>query len=57
MSDLSEIVAWFQGEEFALEEAVSRFEKAEKLAEEIDGDLTKLKNDITVIKQRFDQAS
>jgi exonuclease VII small subunit len=54
MSDLSELVGWFQGEEFSLEQAVDKFKTAEALAEEIEADLTKLKNDIEVVKQRFD---
>jgi exodeoxyribonuclease VII small subunit len=52
---LNELVAWFQSEEFTLEAAVTKFETAEKLAEEIEQDLQKLKNDITVVKQRFDR--
>ena len=55
MTALNELVSWFQSEEFSLEAAVEKFETAEKLAEEIEGDLQKLKNDITVVKQRFDR--
>lgn len=54
MTELSELVAWFQGEEFQLEAAVDMFQKAEQLAEAIEQDLLALKNDITVVKQRFD---
>ncbi len=54
MAELQTLVNWFQGDDFTLEEAVSKFSDAEKLAETIEGDLTALKNDITVIKQRFD---
>lgn len=56
MSQLSELVAWFQSPAFTLEEAVSKFQEAEKLAEEIEKDLTKLKNDIKVVKKKFDEA-
>lgn len=55
LRELSELVAWFQSPAFSLEEAVGNFQQAEKLAEDIEKDLTKLKNDITVVKQRFDQ--
>lgn len=54
LTELSELVGWFQGSSFKLEEAVDKFQVAEKLAEEIEKDLTKLKNDITVVKKRFD---
>lgn len=55
LTELSGLVAWFQGSDFTLEEALATFKKAEKLADEIDTDLTKLKNDITVVQQRFDR--
>ena len=55
MTELNELVGWFQGEDFTLEAAVEKFQVAEKLAEEIEHDLQQLKNDITVVKQRFDR--
>lgn len=55
MNKLSEVVAWFQGPEFSLEKAVDHFKEAEALAEEIEKNLTKLKNDIKVVKQKFDK--
>lgn len=54
LSELADLVGWFQGSTFSLEEAVPKFQQAEKLAEEIETDLTQLKNDIQVVKQRFD---
>lgn len=54
LSELSELVAWFQSPAFTLEEAVTKFKQAEGLAEEIEKDLTKLKNDIKVVKKKFD---
>ena len=54
LSQLSELVSWFQSPSFTLEEAVEKYKQAEKLAEEIEVDLTKLKNDIQVIKKKFD---
>lgn len=57
LSELSELVAWFQGPNFSLEEAVEKFKQAEGLAEVIEGDLKKIKNDITVVKKRFDRDS
>ena len=54
LSELSELVAWFQSPAFKLEDAVTKFKQAEKLAEDIEKDLTKLKNDIKVVKKKFD---
>ena len=55
MAELEKIVAWFDGEEFTLEEAMENFKKAEKLAEEIRVELAEFKNEIIVLKQKFDQ--
>lgn len=57
LAELSELVNWFQSDAFTLETAVDKFQAAEKLAEEIEADLLKLKNDINVVKQRFDAAA
>lgn len=54
MTELSELVTWFQSAAFNLEEALERFKNAEGLAEEIEKDLTKLKNDIKIVKKKFD---
>ena len=54
LAELSNLVAWFQSPEFKLEDAFDKFKQAEALAEHIEKDLTKLKNDIKVVKKRFD---
>jgi len=54
MDELSALVAWFEGDEFELEQALETYGKAEKLAAEIEHDLTNLKNEITVLKEKFD---
>lgn len=48
---LSEMIAWFQSDEFSLEEAIEKYKEAEALAVSVEEDLTKLKNEITVIRQ------
>lgn len=53
---LDTLVAWFDSDEFSLEGAIAQFKKAESLAKEIEDDLSKLKNEIEVVKQKFDQA-
>ena len=54
LTDLSELVGWFQGSSFQLETALDQFKEAEALADQIEKDLTKLKNDITIVKKKFD---
>ena len=54
MDELSKLVAWFESEEFALEQAIDRYKQAETLADEIEKELSSLKNEITVLKNKFD---
>lgn len=52
--ELSELVAWFDSEEFTVEEALDKFKQAEALASEIEDDLNNLKNEVNIIKRKFD---
>lgn len=54
IAELDRLVAWFDSDDFVLEEAVGKFKQAELLAKEIEQDLSSLKNDIQVIKQSFE---
>jgi exodeoxyribonuclease VII small subunit len=54
-AELDSLVAWFNGDDFALEDALVKFKQAETLAAEIEQDLNSIKNDIEVVKQKFDQ--
>lgn len=54
LTELSELVVWFQSGAFSLEEALGKFKAAETLADSIEKDLTKLKNDIKVVQKQFD---
>lgn len=54
MTTLGELVAWFESDEFELELAITKYKEAEKLAGEIEHDLAELKNEITVLKQKFE---
>lgn len=54
LSQLTELVAWFQSAAFKLEDALDKYKQAEALAEEIEKDLTKIKNEIVVVKKKFD---
>ncbi len=53
-AELSTLVAWFDSNEFTLETALDKFKEAEALAESIEKDLKALKNDIQIVKQKFD---
>lgn len=52
--ELSKLVAWFDGEDFSVEEALDKFKQAEILATEIENDLNTLKNEVNIIKRKFD---
>lgn len=56
MTQLSELVAWFDSDEFELEQALDKFNEAEKLAVEIESDLSSLKNNIDIIKTKFTES-
>lgn len=56
IAELDTLVDWFNSEEFELEEAIDKFKEAEKLAGDIEHDLASLKNEITVLKRKFDEA-
>jgi exodeoxyribonuclease VII small subunit len=56
-TELTELVAWFDSDDFVLEQALDKFKEAEKLAQEIEEDLTTLRNDIEVVKKSFDSES
>jgi len=52
--ELTELVKWFDSSDFSLEAALDKFKQAEKLAAEIEQDLSSLKNEIQIVKQKFD---
>lgn len=54
-AELDQLLAWFESEEFVIEEAVDKFKAAEKIASDIETELTEYKNTITVLKQQFDK--
>ena len=56
IAELDTLVAWFDSDEFTLEVALEKFKQAETLAKAIEKDLSSLKNEIEIVKQKFDQA-
>lgn len=57
LAQLDELVAWFDSDQFELEQALEKFTAAETLAAEIERDLKDFKNSIEVVKARFDKAA
>ena len=53
---LNELVEWFDSDDFELEAALDKFAEAEKLANEIEADLVAMKNTITIVKKKFNEA-
>ncbi len=53
-NELSKLVEWFDSDDFSLEEALEKYRIAEKLAIDIENDLSQLKNEIEIIKKKFD---
>ncbi len=53
MAELNERIAWFQGEDFNLDEAKQRFIEARQLAKKITVALDDMQHDITVLSEDF----
>ena len=57
IDDLDGLVAWFQGEDFQLEEAAATLKKAAALAGDIEKDLKTIENEIVDVKKSFQSDS
>jgi exonuclease VII small subunit len=53
VANLDKLVAWFQSDDFELEQASAKLKEAAKLAQEIEHDLETVANDIQVVKKSF----
>lgn len=56
LRELDELIAWFDQDDFDLDEALKKFDEGVKLTEQIEERLNALENKITVLKKRFDGA-
>lgn len=54
LAKLDELVEWFESDDIEIEQAIEKFDQAEKLAREIEKELQTAKNKIEVIKKKFD---
>lgn len=55
LAKLDELLAWFDSDDFEIDAALDVFEEAKKLADAIEQDLETVKNDITVIDEKFNR--
>lgn len=53
LRELDELLAWFDQDDFDLDEALKKFDQGVKLTEEIEERLKKLENKITVLREKF----
>lgn len=52
--NLNKIIAWFSGNDFEIEQAIEKFKEAQKIADDIEQELKQLKNEIEIVKKKFD---
>ena len=53
MTELNERIAWFQGDDFNLDEAKRRFIEARELSKKITATLEDMRHDIEVLSEDF----
>lgn len=53
LRELDELIAWFDQDDFDLDEALKKFDEGIKLTEDIEERLKKLENKITVLREKF----
>lgn len=52
--DLNKIISWFNSDDFDIEKALEKFKEAQKIATNIETELVQLKNEIEIVKKKFD---
>jgi exodeoxyribonuclease VII small subunit len=55
MKQLEELVEWFESSDVDVDEALKNYEKAMKLASELENEIKSAKNEFTKIKKSFDK--
>ena len=53
MAELNERIAWFQGDDFNLDEAKQRFIEARELSKKITATLEDMRQDVEVLSENF----
>jgi exonuclease VII small subunit len=54
IDELNKMLEWFNGDDFVLEDALDKYKEMEKLAKDINSDLDSIKNEVNIIKKKFD---
>lgn len=54
MNELRAAAAWFESDEFTLNDAPEKFKSAAALAREIEHDLSEMENTVTILKESFE---
>ncbi len=54
IAELDELTQWFEQDDFDIEQAIKKYERACEVAAAVNQKLTKLENHISILKQRFD---
>jgi len=53
LAQLDALVAWFNSDDFRLEEASKKLQEAKALAVTVEHDLERVENEVTIVKQSF----
>jgi exonuclease VII small subunit len=56
IESLDQLVAWFNGDDFQLEQAAIKLKEAAKLVSEIETDLQSVANEVKIVKQSFSES-
>lgn len=51
---LEDLINWFDSDDFSIDLAIDKYKQAESLAKEIEADLLSMKNEVEVLKTKFD---
>ncbi|HMS31506.1 MAG TPA: exodeoxyribonuclease VII small subunit [Candidatus Saccharibacteria bacterium] len=55
LEKLESLLTWFESEEITVEESLQKYEEALQLAKEVEELLEKAKNNVEIIKQKFEK--
>ena len=53
LNKLQQSLAWFDSEDFNLDEAVQRYEESSKIADDLKKSLEEIRNKVEILKQNF----
>lgn len=53
LNKLQQSLAWFDSEDFNLDEAIQRYEESSKIADDLKKSLEEIRNKVEILKQNF----